>query len=88
MTMAWSGESGLGKAAAVFAVVTLVSLAVWGLSVFFMHGDGDTYPGGALGVGAVVGLGGTVVGVGGLLVVCLIGFVRLMMTALVKRGEQ
>jgi hypothetical protein len=83
-----SRETGLAKAAAGFAIMMLISLTLWGLSVYLIHGDGDTYPGGALGVVAFIGFGGVAIAVAGLVVVCLIGLVRVTLKAFRPRGEQ
>jgi hypothetical protein len=83
-----SQETGLAKAAAGFAITALLSLTVWALSLYLIHGDGDTYPGGALGLGARIGLAGTAIAVAGLVVICLIGFVRVTMRAFRPRDEE
>jgi hypothetical protein len=88
MKTSWSEETRLSKAAAGFAIIALISLALWCMSVYLIHGDGDTYPGGALGAAAIIGLGGTAVAVGGLVVICMVVFVRLTVRAFRQRGER
>jgi uncharacterized membrane protein len=88
MKSSWSHETPLSKAAAGLAILALISLALWGSTLFLIPGDGDTYPGGALGTGALIGLAGAAVAVAGLLVICAIAFVRVAMRSFQQRGEQ
>jgi hypothetical protein len=88
MKSSWNRQTALAKAAAGLAIAAILSLALWGLSAYSIYSDGDQYPGGALGVGAFLGLSGTLVAVGGLVAVCAIGFVRLTIKVIRQRGEQ